>query len=46
MLTIKKCRELLGKRFQNCTDEQIRKIVRFLYKLAELDGTKIKNKLE
>jgi hypothetical protein len=46
MITIEKCREILGKRFKNCTDEQIRKIIQFLYKLAEIDGMQIKNRVK
>jgi len=40
MLTIEECRKILGKKYKNCTDKQIKAIREWLYTLAKIDGSR------
>lgn len=42
MLSVKECREILGKNYENCTDEEILKIRDWLMKLVKLNRERIK----
>lgn len=37
MITIAQCRNILGKRYEGCTDREIEIIRDWLYKLADLE---------
>lgn len=37
MLSLSECRKILGKKYENCTDQQIKQIRNWLYKIAELE---------
>lgn len=36
MLSISECRKILGKKYENCTDQQIKQIREWLYTIAKL----------
>lgn len=37
MLSLLECKKILGVKFEKCTDEQIKQIRSWLYKIAELE---------
>lgn len=41
MLSIAECRKILGKKFQNCTDQQIEKIRELLSQFAKMEVKRI-----
>jgi len=44
--SVAKCRQILGKKYDNCTDEQIIKIRDFLYMLVQMDKKHMKEREE
>lgn len=37
MLSLSECRKILGVKFENCTDQQVKQIRNWLYRIAELE---------
>lgn len=48
MLSISECRKILGKKYENCTDQQIKQIREWLYSIAklQLEGLTNNQKIE
>ncbi len=48
MLSISECRKILGKKYENCTDQQIKQIREWLYTIAklQLEGLTNNQKIE
>lgn len=44
--SVAKCRQILGKKYDNCTDEQIIKIRDFIYMLVQMDMKHMKEQEE
>lgn len=43
MLSIKECRKVLGKKYKNYTDKQIKMIRDWLYKITEMERGRLTN---
>ena len=41
MLSVKECREILGKKYENYTDQELSKILNWLYQLSEFETGEI-----
>lgn len=46
MLTLKKCKQILNKKGNNYTEEQVKQIRQFLYSIAEMDYKLFMQKLD